>query len=54
MKVLKREISLNQCHKNVTSTKLNPFGPAISERSLPEFKKEWLVTSLTANLGSRC
>ena len=24
----------------VTSTKLNPFGPAVSERSLPEFKKE--------------
>ena len=37
MKVKFRQV---QCHKNVTSTKVDPFGPAVSERSLPEFKKE--------------
>jgi len=39
------EISLSPVSQNVTSTKLNPFGPAVSERSVRSLKKR-LVTSL--------
>jgi len=39
------EISLSPVSQNVTSTKLNPFSPAVSERSVQSLKK-WLVTSL--------
>jgi hypothetical protein len=40
------KISLSPLSQNVTSTNLNPFGPAVSERSLPEFEKKRLVASL--------
>ena len=33
------EISLSPVSQSVTSTKLNPFGPAISERSLQSLKE---------------
>ena len=51
---MKHEISLKSTVTKgvicVTSTKLNPFGPAVSERYLPEFKKKRLVTSLALPL----
>jgi len=40
------EISLSPVSQNVTSTKLNLFSPAVSERSVWSLKKR-LVTSLT-------
>ena len=40
MKVLKREISLSPMSQKCDLDKVDPFGPAVSERSLPEFKKE--------------
>jgi hypothetical protein len=33
------EISPSPMSQNVTSTKPNLFGPAVSERSLPEFER---------------
>ena len=51
---MKHEISLKSTVTKgvicVTSTKLNPFGRAVSERYLPEFKKKRLVTSLALPL----
>jgi hypothetical protein len=38
--------SLSPLSQNVTSTNLNLFGPAVSERSLPDFEKKRLVASL--------
>jgi len=43
------EISLSLVSQNVTSTKLNLFGPAVSECSMRSLKKQ-LVTSLKRTL----
>jgi len=43
------EISLSPVSQNVTSTKLNLFGPAISEHSMRSLKKQ-LVTSLDKHM----